>query len=269
MDSLITIFTDLDGTFLDHKTYSFKAALPCLAFIHENNIPLIFTSSKTAPEIEQLCKKTSNFHPFISENGGLISIPDNYFPAHKSRNAKYIKSLIGIRRTEISSVLNKLKMDFRFTSFQDMGVEGIINATGLAKSDAEFASQRQCTEPIQWQDTEQALKDFMLQIEKHSLQCVRGGRFLHIMGHHDKASTMTLLVNEYKKYCDADIISIALGDSPNDFKMLNSADHGIYIPNPVAPISKNKIHENIIYAQSEGPEGWNDSLLRLLEDYFK
>ena len=71
----ILIYTDLDGTLLDHHTYSFQKALPALAEIKKRSVPLILCSSKTKGEIEEYQKKLKVRHPFISENGGAIFIP--------------------------------------------------------------------------------------------------------------------------------------------------------------------------------------------------
>ena len=46
------IFTDLDGTLLDHRTYTYEPALEALSVIKSHQIPLILTSSKTKAEIE-------------------------------------------------------------------------------------------------------------------------------------------------------------------------------------------------------------------------
>ena len=73
------IFTDLDGTLLDHNTYSFKKAFPALRIIKKKKIPLIICTSKTKGEIEHYRKKLKNNHPFVSENGGAIFIPKDYF----------------------------------------------------------------------------------------------------------------------------------------------------------------------------------------------
>jgi mannosyl-3-phosphoglycerate phosphatase len=75
----IIVFTDLDGTLLDYRNYSFEKALPALELIKQKNIPLVICSSKTRSEIEYYRKKLSNDHPFISENGGGIFIPKDYF----------------------------------------------------------------------------------------------------------------------------------------------------------------------------------------------
>ena len=72
MMSKIIVFTDLDGTLLHPKTYSFEAAMPALKLIKEKDIPIILCSSKTRAEIEVYRKKLDNQHPFVSENGGGI-----------------------------------------------------------------------------------------------------------------------------------------------------------------------------------------------------
>ena len=71
------IFSDLDGTLLDHNTYSFDAAKQALESIEDKEIPLILCTSKTRGEIEYYRELINNKHPFISENGGGIYIPDN------------------------------------------------------------------------------------------------------------------------------------------------------------------------------------------------
>jgi len=78
MSERIVIFTDLDGTLLDHCTYSYKEAEKALESIRRKNIPLIVCSSKTREEIEIYRKKLLNNGPFISENGGAIFIPEQY-----------------------------------------------------------------------------------------------------------------------------------------------------------------------------------------------
>jgi HAD superfamily hydrolase (TIGR01484 family) len=75
----LIVFTDLDGTLLD-ESYSFAAAQPALRKTAELDIPLVLCSSKTRREIEHYRKKLGNSHPFISENGGGIFIPEGYFP---------------------------------------------------------------------------------------------------------------------------------------------------------------------------------------------
>jgi len=98
------------------------------------------------------------------------------------------------------------------------------------------------------------------------LRLISGGRFHHVMGKHDKATTMTLLIKQYEKHRNKNLTSIALGDSPNDLQMLQNADYGIIIPNPHAPKMCVDNHVNLIHAEKPGPQGWNDTLLALLTE---
>src|SRR5271169_6879865 len=103
------IFTDLDGTLLHPKTYSFQEATSALELIRERSIPLILCSSKTKPEMEIYRNRLQNKHPFIVENGGAIYLPKGYFPFLKGREKDEVyivfelgKSYEEIRRTFIS-----------------------------------------------------------------------------------------------------------------------------------------------------------------------
>ena len=75
------IFTDLDGSLLDHDSYSFAPAAPLLNNLETEYIPVIPTTSKTFAEVQKLRVKLNNRHPFIIENGAAIAIPSNYFPS--------------------------------------------------------------------------------------------------------------------------------------------------------------------------------------------
>src|SRR4030067_2997947 len=75
----LVIFTDLDGCLLDSKPYSFEPAQAALRLIKQKKIPLVLVSSKTRVEMEEYRRRLKNDHPFVSENGGAIFIPKDYF----------------------------------------------------------------------------------------------------------------------------------------------------------------------------------------------
>ena len=55
---------DLDGTLLDHHSYSWAAAEPALARVRALQIPLVLVTSKTAAELEVLRRQLDLPHPF-------------------------------------------------------------------------------------------------------------------------------------------------------------------------------------------------------------
>ena len=74
------VFTDLDGSLLDHHSYSFDAARSTLERLDELGIPVIPVTSKTRAEIKQIRDALGNKHPFVAENGAAVFIPRSYFP---------------------------------------------------------------------------------------------------------------------------------------------------------------------------------------------
>jgi len=71
----ILVFTDLDGSLLNHDDYSFEEARPALDRLRKAKIPLIFVTSKTCREVEPLQNRLGLREPFIVENGGGIFVP--------------------------------------------------------------------------------------------------------------------------------------------------------------------------------------------------
>lgn len=265
MTAKVVIFTDLDGTLLDHENYSFAAAEPALDFIREHEIPLIFTTSKTAIEVESLCHLSNFYHPFIAENGGILSTPENYFSKNKTTK-KYIKTVVGKSRSDINHALNSLNKTYNYKSFKQMNTEELIGYTGLNKRQAQYANQRDSTEPLLWLDEKETIPEFAKLLEEFDLRLVKGGRFLHVMGKHDKATTMSLLASRFTDHWNTNITTIALGDSPNDLDMLSNADYAVIIPNPYAPKLSIAKHANLLYAEQTSPQGWNDSVFKLLKE---
>lgn len=61
------LFTDLDGTLLDHHDYDYSAALPAISELNAQGIPWIMTTSKTAAEVIELKQEIDNPYAFIVE----------------------------------------------------------------------------------------------------------------------------------------------------------------------------------------------------------
>ncbi|OIP44492.1 MAG: hypothetical protein COZ12_07165 [Deltaproteobacteria bacterium CG_4_10_14_3_um_filter_60_8] len=74
----LLIFTDLDGSLLNHADYSFEAARPVLARIGARAIPLVFVTSETRGEVEIIQQEMGIAEPFVVENGGGIYFPAGY-----------------------------------------------------------------------------------------------------------------------------------------------------------------------------------------------
>lgn len=270
MEKLI-IFTDLDGTLLDHSTYSFGKALPALNSIKKHDIPLVFCSSKTKTEIEYYRTKLANIHPFVSENGGGIFIPKNYFDFPLSpalyaleEEADYDVIELGARYSDLRNALTDLQqMGFEVKGFGDMTVAELADMTGLNSDEAMMAKERDFDEPFVYNGPDRELPRLFESINQKGFTFTKGS-FFHILGSSDKGRAVSILTDMYKrKY--GNIITIALGDSPNDIPMLESVDVPILVQKPDGNYDPHIDMPKLIRADGIGPDGWNRAVIEFLD----
>lgn len=258
------IFTDLDGTLLDHHDYSFTKAQTALDQIRNRSIPLILNSSKTEAEIEFIRQQLNNQHPFIVENGSVVIIPLNYFADWPEKHTHHT---FGANRTQILKILNDLRQrhGFVFRSFQDMTIYELSKMTGLSETQASKAKDRHATEPLVWLDTTSKFEQFERLLNKEQLRLIKGGRFWHVQGLTDKAQAMKFLQDKYAEQNRHKYVSIASGDSANDMTMLESADIAIVVKDSNQQhLQLINIPKHIIYTQHPGPSGWQEAMLTIL-----
>ncbi len=261
MSRQLLVFTDLDGTLLDHDSYAWKPAARALRRLSELDIPLIFNSSKTATEIVELRQELQNSHPYIVENGGAVFLPTETGEEIHHFGANYQQ----IRRI-LTSLRNK--HDYPFSGFADMGPDGVVAATGLDKASAEAACDRQSTEPLLWQGDDAHLEAFRQDLAKEGLQLVKGGRFFHVMGQTDKGLAMNWLTERYRQADpETKFVLVALGDGPNDLPMLQLADIAVVLRPQTGPALTVSGHTRVIRPGFPGPNGWQEALDEIFHLY--
>ena len=265
----LLVFTDLDGSLLDHDTYSWAKAEPALRILEENNFPVIFTSSKTATEIIYLKEETENHYPYISENGAVAAIPENYFDAPtKNREVKFETHLFGKNYEEIISVLNDLHSIFNFHGFSDMDVNEVMKNTGLSYEQALNAKQREASEPILWLDTSSAFEKFKTYLFANGLTSTAGGRFIHIMSNVSKGKTVHWLTQKIREADPKNTwYTVGIGDSFNDIQMLEIVDCPIFISNAKTRLPDLSGIKNLKRPQMSGPAGWNQAIQSLMKKF--
>lgn len=275
MKSQLIIFTDLDGTLLDYHTYSFAAATSALKQIAKQQIPLVLCSSKTGTEIENWREKFNNAHPFIAENGGGIFIPHAYFPADDLQSVwsrvesinGYIVLSLGTSYTVLRQTMEELRRDgFEVRGFGDMDVAEVAEVTGLPLEEAKLAKRRKFDEPFAFSGEGTGLEALTTAIQTKGLQCIAGGRLLHVTGDNDKGKAVEILINLYRKKFGA-ITTVALGDSPNDLPMLERVDHPILVQNHRGEYDQRVAVPNLIKADGIGPEGWGKAVTNFIRQH--
>lgn len=253
----LIVFTDLDGTLLDHETYSHAAARPALDRLRDLGIPVILASSKTAAEIAPLRAEIGlSDYPAIVENGAGILPPGA--SAETGEAPDYAR---------IRAALDRIPGDVRrhFRGFADMSVDEVARSTGLPPERARLAKCRRHSEPGAWSGSDTERAEFERRLTDHGIAARYGGRYLTLSHGRTKADRMDEIAAAY-----GNPPRIALGDAPNDLEMLLAADFPVLIRNPHAsplpPLPKNQA-DRIRKSTKTGPSAWNDAVVSLLSTY--
>lgn len=270
----LLVFSDLDGTLLDHYSYSHAAAAATLQQLAARAIPLIPCSSKTAAEILQLRQELNNTHPFIAENGAAVYIPRDYFrrpPAGSPPAGAVLPGFIcqnfSPPRAHWLDLLTEAKQRFGsscFTHFDEMGIDGIAAATGLSPQQAQLANTRQFSEPILWQGDAAKRQAFIEFLQDRNGVLLQGGRFLHLSGHCDKGSALRWLSAQYRRQPGSSALqTIAAGDSGNDCAMLEAADWALCVRSPAHPPPA-VTNPRQYLSKHSGPRGFAEGISHIL-----
>ncbi|NKX39261.1 HAD-IIB family hydrolase [Tritonibacter mobilis] len=245
----LLVFSDLDGTLLDHTTYSYAPARPALAALRARDALLILASSKTAAEMLPLHQELDlGEAPMIVENGAACLTPTEI----DGRDTVYRK---------LRALLSSL--DAPFTGFGDMSVDEVATLTGLPRPAAARAKARQFSEPGLWQGDADQKAQFIAKLAQAGITARQGGRFLTLSYGASKADQMQHICRQ-----NAPCFTIALGDAPNDAEMIATADRGVLVRNDHGPdLADFPIETRILRTDLPGPEGWCAAILHLLCDW--
>lgn len=263
------IFTDLDGTLLDKDSYDWSPAVPALELCRGHGYPVVMVSSKTRVEMAPLRTALELRDPFVCENGGAVYFPldcPNRLPAGCTRSGALWRWALGIPYAELVAALGDLgrELGWVIRGFSDMDPGQIARLTGLDPEASRRAKQREFDEPFVVESPEKPdLAALRRAAAKKGLSITLGGRFLHLKGPHDKRGAVTRLIEWYRS-THPDLVSVALGDSPNDFDMLACADYPVLVrsgrdfPELMGRIPGLRI------TADPGPWGWNAAVTEIL-----
>lgn len=266
MAKKLLIYTDLDGTLLDARDYSFDAAKKTLSILQDAGIPVIICTSKTRAEILSIRQRLGNTHPFISENGGGIYLPSGYFPFEPhgvSYTEGYLVTELGTPYPKLREALTVLKArGFQLKGFGDMTEDEVMELTGLSTIDeARLAKAREFDEPFILMGDGEQDKKLREAIKGLGLNFTRG-RLMHILGDCDKGRAVKIVTEHYSREY-GEVITCGLGDSPNDLPMLKVVDYPFLVQKPGGYHDPEVKDDRIVRVDGIGPEGWAKSVTGL------
>ena len=270
--SSAVIYTDLDGTLLDHHTYAFDEALETIKALKDRGTPIIPCTSKTRAETVSLMQAMGIDGPMIIENGAAIWVPQDWGlerPAGSASDADAWCHSFGPSRSMIRRQLAILSIEWgnRYQSLCDLSDKQVAAVTGLDLDGAARAKQREHCETLIWLGTPADRKTFAEQVETLDMRCLQGGRFVHVLTSGGKAEAVSWL---HHKICRErpgfdGAISLSAGDAENDVEMLEVTDLALLVRSPVNEPPTVRRQGGLVISDTEGPAGWAEGIEALIE----
>ncbi len=217
------VLTDLDGTLLEADGSACAEAKSALALLRELAIPVCAVTSKTAGEVGAILRELGVTSPAAVENGAGVLLADGR--GEPRPEAVPVATLMAeaerLRAATGAPLRTLLEL-----SDAELGALTGLSGTALAA-----ARDRRATLPLvvdpRWDG---AIRAALAAYPPMSV--LRGNRFLHLQGRHDKASAVPRLLELAHP---GPGVTVALGDSPNDAGLLEAADVAVIVPGVAGP----------------------------------
>lgn len=266
------IFTDLDGTLIDHDRYTADAAGPALRAAAAAGVPVIACSSKTSAEMATLVRELDlPPAPLVVENGSAIRFPASWphVPAEAvasegedgaAGSLLVLGFMADALRGRLADVARATGTSLR--GFSAMTDDEVAERTGLPPASAARARRRQYSEPFVCLEGEPDLDALDAAARAFGARVTRGGRFFHLVGDVDKGRA----VQHIRAAMPGPTRALGLGDAPNDAWLLRAVDDAVVVPQPTGPnaaLVAAVPHARV--APHVGPAGWNAIVLDWLE----
>ncbi len=270
------VFTDLDGTLLDSETYSWTPAAEALDALKERRASIVLVSSKTFAEMEPLHGELGLDDPFVVENGGGIVFSSEMSTTgqlvalgkatHPFPQGSLLMLPLGVRYEHLLSALAEISREtgILLRGFSEMSPEEVASLTGLGIREAERALIRNFDEPFLVTERAGMPEDVIENAARQrGLTAVEGGRFWHLLGHEGKGRAVSLLIEAFRAEF-GNLVTIGLGDSPNDYPFLELVDIAVVLGGAEREVMLPGSLTNARLTSEGGAEGWNRAMLAWL-----
>jgi predicted mannosyl-3-phosphoglycerate phosphatase (HAD superfamily) len=266
----IVIFTP--SMFLGASQHSPHTASDALIEIEKRRVPLILTTRDTRAQLELLRRKIGHGHPFITEGGGGLFIPDGYFALRldeATRRGRYLCVPFGRSSQEAGEAVEDIaaQAGAEVVRCADMTAREISRNEGTSERDAQASRQREFSERFFFAGNADSTAPAFEKIAgEHNWQLRRREPFWELVSGNDEGRALRYLMRLYREALRSGVRSIGIGASLEDISMLKTCDQAFVLPLRRGHCDEELLSRvpNATKIDDPGVRGWNQTILGVL-----
>lgn len=247
------VFTALDGSLLEARTFSHEAAKASLRRLAAAGVPVIPVTGRTFSEVRPLAERLDLEGPIVIESGGGIArrVGSSWRIEGCGVETKTLRAAVPLIERQAGA---------RLRLYSAMRLDEAAAASGLTGVDLRRSMQRHFDELFLLESG--ALADVAEAAEALGLRVRNGGRFHHLSGGPDRCSAAQRVREEVARSTGVQPFVVALGVSSMDADFLALADVPIIIPRAdgTADPSLRALLPEAKLAPAAGPRGWANAI---------
>ncbi|HKO03698.1 MAG TPA: hypothetical protein VJW51_03060 [Candidatus Acidoferrales bacterium] len=269
----LVVFTEPLDLFPPHARSPERGAEEALHELERRQVPLIFASRGTRMEVEFVRRKLESRHPFITENGGGLFVPEGYFRqriAEAETIRHYHRISLARPYSEACAALEETAHEagVEAVGFHSMSAREVAENFGLPPRMADLARLREYDEPFFFAGDPASSERRLAEAAKpRGWQVTRGERFWHFSSGANVGTAVRRLMEFYRTARHARLRSVAIGWSHHQFALLTAAGRAIVLPDPDGTYD-DELAQRLPAARRTaigGAAGWNAAVMEILE----
>lgn len=248
------------------------AASETLLEIERRNVPLVLSTRGTRAQLEPLRRKIRHGHPFITEGGGGLFLPDGYFALRlegATRAARYLCVPFGRSSQEAGAAADEIarQAGAEIVRYAEMSAREIARNTGMAEREAQATREREFSERFFFAgNADLARESFENMAREQNWQIRRSEPFWEIYSGNDEGKALRYLMRLYRQALRSRIRSVGIGASFEDLSLLAACDQAFVLPARGGRLDDELLSKlpNSAKITVPGLSGWNQTVLDVL-----
>jgi mannosyl-3-phosphoglycerate phosphatase len=266
----VIVFTP--ANLLGSPTRTGYPASEALAEIERRKIPLVLLTRGTRAQLEILRRKIGHGHPFITEGGGGLFLPDGYFSLRlegAKRAARYLSVPFGRTAEEAGAAVEEIaeQAGAEVVRYADMNAREISRNSGMSEREAEASREREFSDCFFFAgNADLAAPSFEKIATEQEWQIRHGKPFSELHSGNDEGKAVRYVMRLYREALRSRVRSVSIGASFEDLSLLTASDQVFILPSTGGHFDERLVSKipNSARIDVPGAAGWNQTMLDVL-----